>query len=204
MNIKLGFIVFFIVFQYSSLSAEIRPSLTNEEMILLKPQIESPKSGITIDKEFNLTLNYFPKGNCLAIKHDYVTFFISKKLLLNMKSKSDEIKNRKTDNIAKWKTESERLNLILGNRASLLLKEEQSTFNKYGCNNTNSPISSEIIYLISRLLSSGQISLVKNENPDIFLKQVTVTYTGHEGVFGTISYYSGNIPVIGMMSWWVS
>lgn len=143
-----------------------------------------------------MTLNYIPKGNCLAIKQDYVTFFISKKLLLNMKSKSDEIK--------KWKTESERLNLINGNRASLLLKEEHSSFSKYGCNNTNSPISSEIIYLITRLLDSGQISIVKNDNPDTFIEQVTVTYIGHEGVFGNISYYSGNTPVIGMVSWWVS
>ncbi len=110
MKINASLIIFLILSLSSCSSAKNENLLQKEQKVLLKPQFERPESGITIKKIFNITLNYIPAGNCLAVKQDQVTLFISKKLLLKMKRKSDEIQKRKTDKIAKWKTEGERLN----------------------------------------------------------------------------------------------
>lgn len=170
----------------------------DETMSILPPQFKPPKTGITINQSFNVTLEATPSGDCISIVQGQATILISRQLLEYVRSAAPE----------KWTTEQERLAFIHGNRAKALLQSLTPSIDGFGCTSVQTAASEDSLYLVGELLQSGQVAVVNNETRQR-VSHIVVNFNGLRAGplagMGHISYsFTEQSAPFLRLSWWIS
>lgn len=124
-----------------------------KKSLLRPPQFEQPKAGSTVDASFKVALEGVPAGsNCVSIMQEQAAILIPRDMLEYFKVAKPE----------QYKTEEERMALIYGKRAEILLNSLQDIKDDHGCLVVDPSYDRDADYLISELLKSGQAGVIDN------------------------------------------
>ena len=142
------------------------------------PQFKVPGDGISVDEEFTVILLKAPTLPCISIPADTgdATLLISRRLLeqLVLSGREDPLAARST----KW---------LLGERANAILQTISESKDTFGCTKVSWPIPTDSIYLLGRLIQSGQLAVIDHKTR-AYLPSITVRYFALEAVGGRVSY----------------
>lgn len=165
-------------------------SIQATETEIKKSQFSEPLFGVTINKKFIIIPRYTPKENCVSIENDDTIFYISKSLL--EKTYLADIKNdvfEITGPLHPEKITEARYSKY----AKIILDNQLNRIDAFGCNEIKATLSSKTLYLIKRLLNSGQVSVL-DKSKNKFTKKITVKYTANHNSLGRIAYLTATIP----------
>ncbi len=124
-----------------------------QKSLLRPPQHDEPKAGSTIDISFKVALENIPAGaNCISVMQEQGTVLISRDILEYLKIAKP----------AEAKTEEDRMAILRGRRAEILLYNLMDVKDDLGCSIVEMPFDEDARYLISELLKSGQAGVIDN------------------------------------------
>ncbi len=142
------------------------------------PQFKVPGDGISVNEEFTVVLQKAPTLPCISIPTDTgdATLLISRRLLeqLVLSGREDPLTARSI----KW---------LLGERANAILQTISESKDAFGCTTAPWPIPIDSIYLLGRLIQSGQLAIMDHKT-HVYLPSITVRYFALEAVGGRVSY----------------
>lgn len=174
----------------SSLAFAMPPSL------LLPEQFSAAPAGKALSTQLIVTMVPASAGPCLAIKtqHQDIDILISKTLL------DDLAASEKADGAG---DEAHRLHVIHARRAQQLLDTVSSVTDANGC--AVASTNAETQYLIARLLSSGQVTILDTRTRAIFDSMVA-TVSAMPGVGGMVVFkvhdtHAGFRPFFAYQAW---
>ena len=142
------------------------------------PQFKVPGDGSSVNEEFTVVLQKAPTLPCISIPTDTgdATLLISRRLLEQLVLSGRE--NPLTARSTKW---------LLGERANAILQTISESKDAFGCTTAPWPILIDSIYLLGRLIQSGQLAIMDHKT-HVYLPSITVCYFALEAVGGRVSY----------------
>jgi hypothetical protein len=168
-------------------------SLYAEESVLGKSQFSEPQFSETLSKAFTIIPNYIPNKKCIYIKNDDTIFYISKPLLEKLQLTQPKKPASSTSTINGPLHPEKIAEIKYAKFAKVILGNQLNSKDQFGCTKIKPSLSTKTLYLIKRLLNSGQVAVL-DRSKNKFTKKITVKYSAKQNTLGRIAYMTTTIP----------
>ncbi|MCF6190494.1 MAG: hypothetical protein L3J51_08445 [Cocleimonas sp.] len=158
--------------------------------IINDSQFSEPQFGAAINKAFTVIPNYMPDKKCISIENNDTVFYISKPLLEQLQL--TQTKNDASNLNGPLQPEKHAA-IRYAQNAKIILENQLTRKDKFGCSEIKATLSSKTLYLIKRLLNSGQVAVL-DKAKNKFSKKIIVKYTAKQNTLSRIAYMTATIP----------